>query len=83
MFEFLIGFDVLGGGTLVGALVLLVGLIWVLVEDRPLEDLNRRHAESPSVPAEAESAMPRTAAAPPATDIDGGPHRPAGGRRAA
>lgn len=84
MFEFLMGFDVLGVGALLGALLLLGGLIWILVQNRPLEDLNRRYAESQNVPADvAESAMSRPAAAPAGTESDTGPHRPAGGRRAA
>lgn len=46
MSEFLMGFDVLALGALLGALLLFGAVIWVLVDNRPLEDLNRRPAQS-------------------------------------
>lgn len=37
---------VLTGIALLGALLLIAGLVYVIVDDRPLEDLNRRQREA-------------------------------------
>lgn len=44
MLDIFAGFDILGLGTLLGSLLFLAGLIWVLVDDRSFDEVNRRHA---------------------------------------
>lgn len=46
MFDMVAGFDILGVGTLVGAILFLGGLIRVLLDNRSFEQVNRRHAET-------------------------------------
>lgn len=83
MFEFLMGFDVIGLATLLGALLLLGATIWVLVENRPLEDLNRRHHDSAAAPTHPGESITIPGAASARAESEGGPERPAGGRRVA
>ena len=63
MSEFLTGFDLLALGALLAALALLGAVVWVLVDDRPLEDLDRRRARSAKTPPENRPERPK----PPAT----------------
>ena len=77
MSEFLMGFDVLALGALLGALILFGAAVWVLVDNRPLEDLNRRHAQSAKSPADGRPETPK----PPATTSATG-RRGRGGRAA-
>lgn len=45
MFDIFAGFDILGVGTLVGAILFFSGLIRVLMDNRSFEQVNRKHAE--------------------------------------
>lgn len=56
------GFDILGVGTLLGSLLFLGGLVWLLVDNRSFDEVNRRHAAK----AERERPIP----APPAATDD-------------
>ncbi len=44
MMEIFAGFDILGLGTLLGSVLFLGGLLWVLLDNRSFEEVNRRHA---------------------------------------
>lgn len=61
------GFDILGLGTLLGSILFLGALVWLLVDNRSFDEVNRRHA------AEAERKLPIPAAH--AATVDSAPTR--------
>lgn len=82
MLDIFAGFDILGLGTLLGSLLFLAGLIWVLVDDRSFDEVNRRHAaraEAARAEVEVRAPAPREAAAVVAPTTPATTPAPAGG----
>lgn len=71
MFDIIAQFDILGLGTLIGAILFLAALIWVIVDDRSFENLEDRHAR--------EVRPNRRDSAPTEQDRQVHPHRPEDG----
>lgn len=50
MLDILAQIDILGLSTLLGSLLFLGGLLWLLLDNRSFEELNRRHAAGAEPP---------------------------------
>ena len=47
MVSFILGIDILGLAVILGAILLLVAVLWVLIENRPLDTLDEEVERTP------------------------------------